>query len=100
MQQTIIDNYNLNAQRAGQEAAKFKKLADTYSLMRLGIFGLMVLAIYFAVAKDSFNIMAIAFPLLMLGFAWLVSRQSIFEQQRDYFLNLQRINENEVANID
>jgi DNA mismatch repair ATPase MutS len=100
MQQAIIDNYNLNAQRAGQEAAKYKKLADTYSLMRLGIFALMILAIYFAVVEDSFNIMAIAFPLLMLGFAWLVSRQSVFEQQRDYFLNLQRINENEVANID
>ncbi|MEO8885249.1 MAG: DNA mismatch repair protein MutS [Mucilaginibacter sp.] len=99
MQQPIIDNYTLNAQLAGQQAAKYKKLADTYSLMRLGIFALMILAIYFAVVKDNFNIMAIAFPLLMLGFAWLVSRQSIFEQQKEYFLNLQRVNENEITNI-
>jgi DNA mismatch repair ATPase MutS len=97
--QSIIDNYKLNAQLAGQEAAKYKKLADTYSLMRLGIFALMILAIYVAVVKDSFNILAVAFPLLMLGFAWLVSRQSMFEQQKEYFLNLQRINENEIANI-
>src|SRR3982751_6405222 len=100
MQSTIIDNYTLNAQLAGQEAAKYKKLADTYSLMRLGIFALMILAIYFAVVRDSFNIMAVAFPLLMLGFTWLVSRQSIFEQKREYFLNLKKINENEIANID
>lgn len=99
MQDTIINNYKINASLAQQEAAKYKKLADTYSLMRLTVFALMILAICSGIAYDNFNIVAITFPLLMLGFAWLVSRQSVYEVKKKYYQDLQRVNENEIASI-
>ncbi len=99
MQNPIIDNYTTNASRAQQEATKYKKLADTYSLMRLTVFGLMILSICLGIAYDNFTIVAISFPLLILGFAWLVSRQSVYEAKRKYYQDLQQINENEIASI-
>lgn len=97
--QDIIDQYKTNASLAQQEAAKYKKLADTYSLMRLTVFGLMILAISLGIAYDTFTIIAIAFPLLILSFAWLVSRQSVYEVKKKYYLGLQQVNENEIASI-
>ena len=99
MYDNIIDNYKTNASAAQQEAAKYKKLADTYSLMRLTVFALMILAICLGIAYDNFNIVAIAFPLLVLGFAWLVSRQSVYDIKKKYYQDLQRVNENEIASI-
>jgi DNA mismatch repair ATPase MutS len=84
----IINQYKTN-----------KKLSDTYSLMRLTVFGLMILAICLGVVYDNFTIIAIAFPLLILGFAWLVSRQSVYEVKKKYYLGLQQVNENEIASI-
>ncbi|WP_454803876.1 MutS-related protein [Mucilaginibacter phyllosphaerae] len=99
MQQTIIDNYTQAAALAGQEADKYKRLANTYSLFRLGIFGLMIFAIYFTIAQDNFTIMAVGFVLLLAAFAWLVGRQGEYERQRDYYLDLERINLNEITSL-
>ncbi|MCC8425688.1 DNA mismatch repair protein MutS [Mucilaginibacter sp. UR6-11] len=99
MEQDIIDHYKNNAQLATQEADKFKKLADTYALMRLGIFGAMVVAVYFGAVNDNFTIVAIAFIVLLFGFMWLVKRQSGYERQMKYFRDLALINTNETACI-
>ncbi|MBD1393106.1 MutS-related protein [Mucilaginibacter glaciei] len=99
MEQDIINEYTRAGQLAGQQADKFKKLANTYSLLRLGLFALMIFAVYLTITQDTFTIMAIAFVLLLAGFAWLVSRQGEYERQRDYYLNLQRINENEISSL-
>lgn len=99
MEQDIINNYTRAAALAKQEADKFKKLANTYSVLRLGIFGLMVFAIYLTITQDTFTIMAIGFVVLLIGFAWLVSRQGEYERQRDYYLDLQRVNENEISSL-
>ncbi|MET3978915.1 DNA mismatch repair ATPase MutS [Mucilaginibacter sp. UYP25] len=99
MQQTIIDNYTGAAAQAKQEADKFKKLANTYSLLRLGIFGLMVFAIYLTIVQDNFTIMAVGFVVLLAAFAWLVARQGGYERQRNYYLDLQRINLNEIDSL-
>ncbi|MDB4926927.1 DNA mismatch repair protein MutS [Mucilaginibacter sp.] len=99
MEQDIIDYYKNNAQLAQQEADKFKNLADTYSLMRLSIFVMMVVSIYFGVKEDDFTIVAVTFAILICGFAWLVSRQSVYERKMKYFKDLKLINENEIASI-
>ena len=99
MQQSIIDNYKLNAGLAQQEAAKYKKLADTYSLMRLTVFALMILAVYLGAVYDDFTIIAIAMVLLVLAFVWLVSRQSVYDAKKQYYQDLQQVNENEIASI-
>jgi DNA mismatch repair ATPase MutS len=99
MEQDIINNYTRAATLAKQEADKFRKLANTYSLLRLGIFALMIFAIYLTITQDTFAIMAIGFVALLIGFAWLVSRQGKYERQRDYYLDLQSINENEISSL-
>jgi uncharacterized membrane protein (DUF106 family) len=99
MEQDIIDSYKHNAALADQEAIKYKKLADTYSLMRLSIFALMMVAIYFGVVKDDFTIVATAFIILIFCFAWLVSRQSGYERKMKYYRDLKLINENEITSI-
>lgn len=99
METDLIAHYTLAAQQAKQTADKFKKLANTYSLLRLGLFALMIVAIYLTIAQDTFTIMAAGFVLLLAGFAWLVSKQGEYERQRNYYLDLQRINENEISSL-
>ena len=99
MQQDIINDYEQRAAAAGQEAGKYKKLANTYSLLRLSIFALIVVAICIAVQFDNFSIVAVAFVVLIFAFAWLVSRQSKYERQKQYFEDLQKVNLNEIDNI-
>jgi DNA mismatch repair ATPase MutS len=99
MQQDIINDYEQRAAAAGQQAGKYKKLANTYSLLRLSIFALIVVAICVAVQFDNFSIVAVAFVVLVFAFAWLVSRQSKYERQKKYFEDLQKVNLNEIDNI-
>ncbi|MDP9048046.1 MAG: DNA mismatch repair protein MutS [Bacteroidota bacterium] len=99
MEPDIIDNYKQRVVFAQQEANKYKQLANTYSLLRLGIFGLMVLAVYFSIVLDDFTILAVAWVLLIFGFMWLVSRQGEFDRQKEYFLNLVSVNQNETESI-
>jgi len=99
MEQEIIDHYTNSAQQASQQADKFKKLVDTYSLMRLGIFAALVVAIYFGAVDDNFTIVAVTFVVLLFAFAWLISRQSAYERKRKYFKDLTLINDNEIASI-
>jgi uncharacterized membrane protein (DUF106 family) len=99
VEQAIINNYTEAAALAKQEANKYKELANTYSLLRLGIFGLMIFAIYLTIVQDNFTIMAVGFVILLAAFAWLVSRQGEYERQRDYYLDLERINLNEINSL-
>ncbi|MEB0250131.1 hypothetical protein QN344_08275, partial [Mucilaginibacter sp. 5B2] len=99
MEQNIINNYTQAAALAKQEADKYKKLANTYSLLRLGIFGLMIFSVYLTITQDNFSIMAVAFVVLLAAFAWLVGRQGEYERQRNYYLDLERINLNEVNSL-
>jgi len=99
VEQGTIDDYSKRASLAQGEADKYKELANTYSLLRLGVFGLITLSVYPAVVYDNFTILAIAFVLLTGCFVWLVSRQSQFDRQRNYFNNVVKVNKNEIDNI-
>ncbi|RYU90798.1 DNA mismatch repair protein MutS [Mucilaginibacter terrigena] len=99
MEQDIINNYMQAAALAKQEADKYKGLANYYSLLRLGVFALMIYVIYLTIAQDNFTIMAVGFVVLLAGFAWLVARQGEYERQRDYYLDLEKINLNEINSL-
>jgi len=99
MEQDIINDYQQRASLAKQEADKYKGLANIYSFLRLSIFGLLAVAIYFAAVNDNFTIVAIAFIVLVFFFAWLVSKQGGFEREMKYFLDLVQVNENEIGSI-
>jgi DNA mismatch repair ATPase MutS len=99
MEQDILNDYQQRASLAQEEANKYKKLVNTYSFLRLSIFVLLAIAIYIGAVNDTFTIVAIAFVVLILFFAWLIAKQAKFERQMKYFLDLKQINENETGSI-
>ena len=99
MEQDIINDYTQRAAFAGQQADEFKRRANTYSLLRLGVFGLIILAVCVAITQDNFTILAVSFIILLFCFAWLVARQAVFERQKRYYQDIKMVNENEIGSI-
>ncbi|NCD69027.1 MutS-related protein [Mucilaginibacter agri] len=99
MEPTIIADYQQRALEAKTQFTRYEKLANQYSLLRLVIFGLIVVGIYFGVVYNDIAIVIVAFILLGLGFAWLVSKQSGFEEEKKYYQDLTKVTENEIAGI-
>ncbi len=99
MEQDIKNDYRQRILSAQEQVSKYKKLVNTYSLMRLCVFGLFIVAVSVAIMQNNFNIIAIGFVIMLLCFAWLVSKQSAFDIQKKYFENLVKVNENEISSI-
>lgn len=95
----ITENYRQEISAAQQQVSKYKKLANTYSFLRLGVFALIVGAIWIGKANDNFTFIVIAFLMLLFAFLWLVQKQSGFEKERKYFENLVLVIENEINSI-
>jgi len=98
-EENIISDYSQRVAYAGQEAQKYKKLAETYSLYRLVAFGLFIAAIAVAISVDEVIIIAIALVALIFGFSWLIKTQTGFEAQKNYWLDIQNVNKNEINSI-
>jgi hypothetical protein len=99
MDQAIITGYQQRVAQAQQQIDKYSKLINSYSFLRLGIFVLMAAAIWLSVKVIGFALLVVLFMVLLIAFVWLVSRQSFFEQERLYFTNLKKVNENEMASM-
>jgi hypothetical protein len=99
VEENIIKDYTERAGYASQQAAKYKKLADQYSLYRLAAFGLFILGVALAISADEMMIIVVALLLLVICFSWLVKKQSGFDQLNAYWLDIQRVNENEIGSI-
>lgn len=95
----IQNDYRQRINAAQQEISKYEKLINTYSLLRLVIFGLIVVAIYLSVKTIGIGLLIVLFIILMLCFTWLVSKQSAFLERKSYFTALKKVNENEVDSI-
>jgi len=99
VEQNIIKDYTERAGYSSEQAARYKKLADNYSLYRLGAFGLFILSIVAAISLNEIIVILIIFPVVVTIFSWLVKKQSGFDQQRNYWLDIQKVNENEIGSI-
>src|ERR1700753_537561 len=99
MEKDVLQDYHKRAAAAAAKAGEFHQLVNTYSLYRVIVFVLMLVSVIVAVQLDNFTVIAIAFVVLILCFAWLVSRQSEFEKQKQYYENLNKVNENETGSI-
>jgi len=99
MEQDIINDYKVRAAAAGAEADKYKELINNYSLLRLGVFVLLILSVYVSVVNNNMTILVVAAIILAFCFAWLVSRQSFFIEQKNYFITLKTVTENEISSI-
>lgn len=96
---TVIAEYRQRVNEAQQQIDKYSKLINTYSFLRLGIFALLAGAIWLSVKVMGFGLLVLLFIILLFVFTWLVSRQSFFEAQKQYFINLKKVNENEIDSL-
>ncbi len=99
MEQDIINDYKQRAAFAQAEADKNGELSTTYSYIRLGIFGLFILSVCLAVSTDEILVIAASAIVLSLCFSWVVKRQSGYDTLKQYFLDIKKVNENEIANM-
>jgi len=99
MQSTIINYYHQNAKAAQQQADKFKSDSNTYSFIRLAVFIAMGVFIFVGAMNNNFTVIAVSVPVLLVIFAGLVKKQSIYDKQYKYYSNLKLINDNEIASI-
>jgi hypothetical protein len=99
MDNQIIADYQQRITQAQQQIDKYSKLINTYSFLRLGIFVLLAASIYLSLKTIGFGLLVILFFVLLAAFVWLVSRQSFFEQERQYYINLKKVNGNEIDSI-
>jgi hypothetical protein len=95
----IQSDYKQRTDLTQQEISKFEKLINTYSLLRLVIFALFVVAIYLSVKTIGIGLLIVLFVILMLAFTWLVSRQSFFIEQKNYYVAVRTVSENELESI-
>ncbi|MDP9078298.1 MAG: DNA mismatch repair protein MutS [Bacteroidota bacterium] len=95
----MLTDYQQRTDSTQQEIDKYEKLINKYSLLRLVIFALVVVAIYLSVKTIGIGLLIVLFVILMLGFTWLVSKQSFFIGRRDYFKALKKVTENEIGSI-
>ncbi|MCJ8211718.1 DNA mismatch repair protein MutS [Mucilaginibacter sp. RS28] len=99
MQEKIIDQYQSNAAEASQQFNKYERQVNLYSVFRLIDFLLLLASVYYAVKWGDLLFFALSFVVLGLAFAWLVKKQSLFEQQKKYFAALKAVNMNEVDSM-
>jgi len=99
VEQNIINDYRARVAAAGERAEKYKKLLNTYSLYRLGIFVLFILSVCIAISLDETSIIIFSLLVLSLCFSWLVTKQNQFEALKNYFQDVKRVNENEINSI-
>ncbi|HVW98571.1 MAG TPA: hypothetical protein VHA56_21570 [Mucilaginibacter sp.] len=95
----ILNTYRQRAEAAQAAILKYEKLVNNYSLLRLVVFALVVVAIYLSVKTIGFGLLVILFIVLMFCFARLVSRQSFFQERKNYFTALKTVIENEMGSI-
>lgn len=99
MNHEIQSTYQHNIHHSTGQIQYFKNKVNLFSLMRLIVFGLLLVLIYWAVKLDNFTLFAIGAVVIGIVFNWLVARQGWFEKQREYFENFKAVNQNELDNM-
>src|SRR5438067_2513196 len=99
MSSNLIHTYTHNAAHAQQQITKYDKLLNQYSLLRLAVFLLLLVAVYLAANVQSWSLFIGALVVLAMAFNWLLSRQSHFSERKAYFESYKLVNENEITSI-
>ena len=99
MEQDIINDYTDRVAIAQDEANKYEKLANKYSLQRLIVFAFLIFSIYLSIVQDEISIFIFCFFVAFIWFGWLVNKQNQFDALKKYFDDLKKVNENEIESI-
>ncbi|MFA6945943.1 MAG: hypothetical protein WC220_08565, partial [Pedobacter sp.] len=96
MQKPIREYYHTKQKECETEVKRFERRINIYSFLRLFV---LIAGIFLFYQSISHNLIWLSFILvlfLILGFAWLVAKQSRFQKQVDYFRNLGLVHSNEL----
>lgn len=97
MQPNLIADYEQRVAFAKAQTAKQEKQTNTYSLLRLGVFMLFLIAIYVSVDVQSVPVFLVAMVILALAFNWLIRQQNKFEADKRYYQSYDAVNQNELT---
>ena len=99
MQQAIKEYYYTEQQKCELEIKHFARRINIYSFLRLFALIIGVILFYQALRFDLILLSFLVVLLLILGFSWLVSKQSIFQKRLEYFSNLSKVHANELNSL-
>ncbi|WP_036678860.1 MutS-related protein [Daejeonella oryzae] len=96
----MISYYKSRIQFAEKEIARNSKKANLYSVLRLVVLVAGFIIIYQSLQFEKIWLTELIFLALIILFAWLVSRQSKHENDRQFHADLKKINQNEIDSIE
>lgn len=100
MLKPVREYYHEKQLECEAEIKRFERQINIYSFLRLFA---LVAGIFLFYQSISYGFIWLSFMLvflLILGFGWLVSKQSHFQKQVDYFRNLSLVQSNELNSLD
>jgi hypothetical protein len=100
MQGQISNYYRVNKAKCDEEIVRLDRLINTYSFMRLFALATGIILFYQSIKYELFWLSFLIVPIFILGFTWLVSKQSLFQKQMNYFRNLGDVHANELMSLD
>lgn len=99
MTDNIAEQYNQRVASAQQQVDKYKKLVDTYSLTRLGLFLFFVFMVVVAATTNDYVLLSAVVLLFIVAFGWMVRKQNVHEAQLLFFQNLKTVSQNELDSM-
>ena len=94
-----INYYNSRIAIADHEISNNYKKINLYSVLRLVVIIAGFIIIYQSLQFKMIWLTEVTFLGIVILFAWLVSRQSIHENRRQFHVDLKRVNQNEIESI-
>ncbi len=82
-----------------KEIKRYEGLINRYSFLRLFVLGFGGFIIWQTVSYEKVWLTEAAFFVVVILFAWLVSRQSRFDKEKQFYTSLKKVNENETGSI-
>lgn len=99
MQGTIEEYYRINESKCIEEAKRFDRKINVYSILRLTFFAAFIVVFYQSLKHDLIWLSFSAVIIFAAFFAWLVSEQAKFRKRSDYFRSLSNVYLNELKSI-
>ena len=99
MTENILAYYKERGRLAVASLSKFDRLINTYSFLRLLLLLLGGFGLYKSLSLEMIWLTEFTFFLIVVLFAWLVSRQARFEEKKSFYKALVAVNENEINSV-
>jgi DNA mismatch repair ATPase MutS len=99
MSQSIITCYQKQISDSDAQITRYEKLVNTFSFFRL--FSILIggYLIYQSLQFEIIWLTELIFLLVVIGFAFLVKQQGLYEKRKSFYAALKIVNENEIASI-